>query len=170
MDGNGIVCLNTRRRELGQIDLDALGEQRRGDHENDKQGERDVNKIGEVQVCIQRPAIPSHEPLFASRLYMSSKKSILMRLRRWAEKSYASLSMDRLRFAKALYATSAGIATPIPHTVVMSASAIPGATTLRLAVPLLPMSEKACMMPQTVPSSPRSGQGELVMARVTRER
>ena len=42
--------------------------------------------------------------------------------------------------------------------VVIRASAMPGATTVRLALCMADMSQKLVMMPQTVPSRPRKGE------------
>ena len=47
----------------------------------------------------------------------------------------------------------------------ISASAIPGATTARLALPAAPISENALMMPMTVPNSPMKGVALPVVAR-----
>ena len=59
----------------------------------------------------------------------------------------------------------AGIAANRPMAVAISASAMPGATTARLAEPARPMPSKALMMPTTVPKSPMKGAALPVVAR-----
>ncbi len=49
------------------------------------------------------------------------------------------------------------MATASPTIVAIRASAMPGATTARVADPLTPMLAKASMIPQTVPNSPKNG-------------
>ena len=59
----------------------------------------------------------------------------------------------------------AGIAANRPMAVAISASAIPGATTARLAEPARPMPWKALMIPITVPKRPMNGAALPVVAR-----
>src|SRR5690349_23390437 len=59
---------------------------------------------------------------------------------------------------------TAGMAANRPAAVVISASAMPGATARRLAAPAEPRPEKASMMPQTVPKRPIKGLTEPVVA------
>jgi len=66
------------------------------------------------------------------------------------------------------YGMTAGIAVAKPAMVVISASAIPGATTVRLALCMEAMPQNELMMPHTVPSSPRKG--EMVTAVESRMR
>ena len=56
-----------------------------------------------------------------------------------------------------MYATSAGIAAAMPATVVINASAMPGATAAMLPAPFCPMPKKASMTPRTVPKRPNRG-------------
>ncbi len=60
------------------------------------------------------------------------------------------------------------MATANPIMVATRASAIPGATTARLAEPLTPIEAKECIMPQTVPKRPKNGLTFPVVARKTK--
>ena len=64
-----------------------------------------------------------------------------------------------------MYATTAGIAAASPAAVAINASDIPGATTDKLADPLIPMLLKASIIPHTVPKSPIKGEVFPVVAR-----
>ena len=84
-------------------------------------------------------------------------------------KSAENVSISDLSSAalllKWLNATTAGIAAAKPAAVAISASEIPGATTARLADPLIPIPLNDSIIPQTVPKSPIKGAVLPVVAR-----
>ena len=63
-----------------------------------------------------------------------------------------------------LYPNVAGMATASDAAVATSASATPGATAVRLPDPLVAMPMNAWITPSTVPSRPRSGLTEAMVA------
>ena len=68
------------------------------------------------------------------------------------------------RDTKWLYAITEGMATARPATVVISASAMPGATAEMLVDPIRVMPRNVFMMPITVPMSPSRGDTEPITA------
>jgi hypothetical protein len=79
-------------------------------------------------------------------------------------------AMPRRRPEKWWEKMVAGMAANRPTAVAISASAMPGATTARLADPARPMPSKALMMPTTVPNSPMKGAALPVVARKEKPR
>src|SRR2546428_223211 len=72
--------------------------------------------------------------------------------------------ISRISCTRWLYAITAGMAVNSPAAVVISASAMPGATTRKLAAPAVPSPEKASITPHTVPKSPMKGVTDPVVA------
>ena len=73
--------------------------------------------------------------------------------------------MRRSSPVKWLYRIVAGIAAKSPAALAINASAMPGATTARLAFPARPMPSKALMIPTTVPNRPMYTVALAVVAR-----
>ena len=66
--------------------------------------------------------------------------------------------------------TTASMATAMPPAVVMSASEIPAATTVKPPCPVCAICRKACMMPTTVPKRPMKGAVAPTVPRIQRLR
>ena len=100
----------------------------------------------EVATRWPRPARPEPLPVDGVDLGHQVKLRSAM-FRNSIAKSSISEANSLTRFARWLYATSAGMAAARPKAVAMSASAIGVPTTARLVEPVCPMLRNAVMMP-----------------------
>src|SRR5690606_22932935 len=139
---------------LGQLDLDLVRHQRRRDHENDQQHQHHVDQRHDVDrgVDLVVAAVTAR-----TEGHVGSPSSVRVRdqresptrapvakksCRSWAKVSSFAFT-PRFSRTKKLYASTAGIATPRPIAVMISASPTGPATEPMSAWPLAPMRIRA---------------------------
>src|SRR5690606_2705338 len=134
--------------------------QGRSNHEDDQQHQHDVDEGGDVHLRILLIAVALHRwagielDSHAQRPSSSWRETLASSS---AQKLSRVPTKPLISRANLLKIITAGMAANRPSAVASSASAMPGATTARLAVFRVAMLAKLLRMPHTVPNSPIKG-------------